>query len=123
MRPVECAQAQIVETVVVFARQPGSAFGLLPNPFPEAVLDLLQLLAPGDRLLLVDDARAVFPLVIRRGRAPVESVLDKVGGAEARGAVSRRVADVPPGRGIDFESPGRDRFGVSDADIVGRYVQ
>ena len=95
MRSVECAQAQIVEAVVVLARQARSAFGVLPDPFAEAVLDLLLLLARGDGFLLVDDARAIVPLVIGGRRASVESILDKVGGAEARGAVGRGVADVP----------------------------
>jgi hypothetical protein len=46
MRAVKCSQAQIVKAIVVVAGEPGGAFGILPNPFPEAVLDLL-LLFPG----------------------------------------------------------------------------
>ena len=93
MRAVEGAQAQIVEAVVVIAGEPWCALGVLPDPFAEAVLELLLFLARGDGLLLVDDAGAVLALVIGGRRAPVEGVLDEVGGAKARRAVSRGVAD------------------------------
>jgi len=60
-----CAQAHIVEAVVVFAREAHAAFRILRDPFAEAVLDLLLFLARGNGLLLVDDAAAVLALVDR----------------------------------------------------------
>ena len=94
MRAVEAAQAQIVEAVVVLAGQPRGALAVFPDPFPEAILQLLLFFAGGDGFLLVDDARSVLVLVIGGRRAAVEGLLDQLGGAEARRAVRRRVGDV-----------------------------
>jgi hypothetical protein len=118
MRAVERTQAQTVEAVVVVAGQPRGAFGVLPHPFAEAVLRLLLFLAGGDCLLLVDDARAVLAFVISGRRATVQGGLDQVGGPEPRGAVRRRVADVPAGCEVNFKGPGRDRLGMGDAHAV-----
>ena len=94
MRAVEAAQAQIVEAVVVFAGQPRCARAVLPDPLPEAVLQLLLFFARGDGLLLIDDPRSVLVLVIGGRHAAIERLLDQLGGAKARRAVRRRVGDV-----------------------------
>jgi hypothetical protein len=123
MRAVERAQTQIVEAVVIVARQPRGAVGIFPDPFAEPVLDLLLLLAGGDCLLLIDDARSVFAFVISGGRASVQSGLDELGGPEPRGAVRRRVADIPARRGLHFQRPGRNRLGMPDAHGIRRGLQ
>ena len=110
MRAVEAAQAQVVEAVVVVARQPCARRAVLPDPLPEAVFQLLLLLARGDGFLLVDDPRPVLQLVIGRRRAAVERLLDQVRRAKPRGSVRRRVADAPRVDGIDLDRPGRDRL-------------
>ena len=78
MRAVEFPQADVVEAVVVLAREPGRTLRVFPDPFPEAVFELLLFLAGGDGFLLIDHARPVFVLVISGGRAAVEGVLDEV---------------------------------------------
>jgi hypothetical protein len=54
IRAFEFALPKIVEAVVVIAGEPGRAYGVLPHPLPEAVLDLLLFLPRDDRLILVD---------------------------------------------------------------------
>src|ERR1700722_7102354 len=93
MRAVEGAQAQIVEAVVVFARQPRRPLAVRPDPFAETILQLLLLFTRRDGFLLIDDPRFILPLVISGRHAAVEGLVDELGGAKARRPVSRGIGD------------------------------
>ena len=71
VRSVERAQAQVIEFIGIVAGKPLGAIFIGPDPFAESVLQLLLLLAGDDGLLLVDDARTVFELVVRGGDAAI----------------------------------------------------
>ena len=86
VRAVIGAQAQVVERVVVIAREPVGAVLVLPYPLAESVLQLLLRLARRKRLLLIDDACVLVDLVVNRRRASVERILDEVGRPRARRA-------------------------------------
>src|ERR1035438_5988480 len=93
MRAVEATQAQIVEPVVIVARQPRGPRAVLPDPLPEAVFQLLLLFASDDSFLLIDDAALVRQLVVGGRHAPVERLLDQVRSAKPRRSVRRCIAD------------------------------
>ena len=95
MRAVIGAKAQVIELIVVLARQPLRAVGLLPDPFLKVVFQFLLAFASGQGLVLIDDefglAIGAGDFVVGGGSAVVEGVLDEDGGGEAGGAVGRGV--------------------------------
>jgi hypothetical protein len=123
MRAVEAAQAQIVEAVVIFARQPRRPRAVFPYPLPESIFQLLLLFARRDGLLLIDDPRSVLPLVVSGRHAAIERLVDQLGGAEPRRAVRRGVGDAVLLAGIDLDRPGRDGSGVRHAHAARRDVE
>ena len=106
---VEMARHQIVETVVVEARQPVGAVGIGPDPVGEAVLDPGQLLLGGLGGLDVEDALfgAVFP----------NGIVDLWGGAVQR--IVQQVAGVAPG-GAPFGGAGGGAAEPSGVHVPGR---
>jgi len=123
VRAVECAQAQIVEAVVIVAGQARRARAVLPHPFAEAVFQLLLLFPRGDGLLLVDRARSIGLFVIGGRGATVQGMLDEAGCLKALRAVGRGIADTRLRAVIDVYGPCRNCVGVGNAHVGGRNVE
>src|SRR5580704_3840424 len=116
VRSVIGAQADIVERVVIEPGKTPGAFLVLPYPFAEPVPDLLLRLARGNGFLLVHDAGVFVDLVVNRGRASVERVVDQVGRKSPRCSPSRGVADVRFRGAVEGERPGGYGPGMADGD-------
>ena len=123
MRTVEIAEPNVVESEVVFLRQPLGAFAIFPNPIAKAILQLLLLLSGGNRLRLIYGAVAVRVLVVGCRRAPIQRLLDQLGRTEAGSTVGRRVVDDVLCAVVEFDRPGRDGLGVSDFHACAAHIQ
>ena len=99
------------------------AFAIFPNPIAKAILQLLLLLARGDGLRLIYGAVPVLVLVVGRGRAPIQRLLDQLGRTEAGGTVGRSVVHDVLRAVVEFDRPGRDGLGVSDFHARAGHIQ
>ena len=93
VRAVIGAQAEIVERVVVKRASRCARSSSCHIHSLNRSLSFCCASRAAMRLLLVDDARVLVDLVVNRGRASVERVLDQVGCQRPRRAPGRRVAD------------------------------
>jgi hypothetical protein len=118
VRSVVAPQADIVEPVIVKPGQPRGAFLVLPYPFAEAVLDLLLGLARRNRFLLVDDAGVFIDLVVDRGRASVERIINEIRRQCPRRPMGGRVADGRFRGIVERERPGGDGARMADSDCA-----
>ena len=123
MRAVEIAEPNVVEPEVVLLRQSRRSLTIFPDPIAKAILQLPLLLSRGNCFRLIHDAVSVRVLVVGCWRAPIERLLDQLGGAEAGGAVGRSVADDVLRAVIELYCPGRDSLGVSDFHAGGGHAQ
>ena len=71
MRTVEIPEPDVVESEVVFLRQPRGAFAIFPNPIAKTILQLLLLLSRGNCFRLIYGPAAVLVLVVGCRRAPI----------------------------------------------------
>ena len=121
MRAVIGAEAQVIELIVVLAREPLRAIGILPDPFLKVVFQFLLAFAGGQGLVLVDDefglAIGTGDFVVGGGGAVVEGVLDQHGGGEPGRAVGSGVGSGVFGLVAEFDGPTGDALGVRDCDV------
>ena len=119
VRAVEQAGPQVVVGVVVEPHQPLGAFGVGEHPGAELLLDLLLLLAGGQRRLLVDDALcrgSPRDRVVDHRRLHVEGQFEQPGAVGPGRAVLGGRGDRLLGGVVGVDAPHRVFLQVPDLD-------
>src|ERR1700684_2728996 len=114
MGAVEVPEPNVVESEVVFLREPRCTFAIFPDPIAKAILQLLLLLSGSNRLRLIYDTVPVRVLIISGRRTPIQRLLDQLGRTEAGGTVGRRIVHDELRAVVEFNRPCGDGLGVSD---------
>src|SRR5581483_3400824 len=117
MIAVESAEAHVVEFVIVFAGQTFPPVIVLPDPLFETLLDFFLLVAGRFGGGRVDDSDVGFGIVvIDRGSAEIERVLQQFEGAAAVGAPFGCVGHTEPDAIIPLKGPKSKLGSVADSD-------
>ena len=122
MRPVEEPRPEVVVGVVIEPDQPLGAIGVGEHPGAKALLDLLLLVAGGERCLLVHDpllAVAVVDGVVDDGRLQVQRLLKEPDAVGSRGAESAVAATDCSACAVGLDAPDGVLLQVADANRRG----